>query len=193
MLPIISTKRIKTQKKNNMQKDEAVVTCDLLFKEYRQRLDDTQSTPDDISSCYEKYRWSRDLLNATVLKQHENEYFHIVNMNDDNKLWQKIDWGGNLKTTVSNNHPDILDLANHFETLYQPLPDEDVEELSKLTSNVYIPANDDIIPEHELKIVAASMKKGGWDYSISVLKLLMRCIPTCMLYAIPKKGNLLLP
>ena len=57
------------------------------------------------------------------------------------------------------------------------------------------------------------MKKGGWDYSLSVLKLLMRCIPTCillplnaiffvsyplkvalsMLYAIPKKGNSMLP
>ena len=90
MLPIISTKRIKTQKKNNMQKDEVVVTCDLLFKEYRQRLDDTKSTLDDISSCYEKYQRSRDLLNATVLKQHENEYLHTINMNDDSKLWQKM-------------------------------------------------------------------------------------------------------
>ena len=155
----------------------------------------------------------KGLIKCYSIETTWNEYLHIINMNDNSKLWQKIDWGGNLKTTVSHNHPDILDLANHFETLYQPLPDEEVEELSKLTSNVYISANDDIISEHELKIADASMKKGGWDYSLPVLKLLMRCIPTCILlllnaiffvsyplklalpmsYAIPKKGNLMLP
>ena len=83
--------------------------------------------------------------------------------------------------------------------------------MSKSSLSLPKPANDDIISEHELKIAAASMKKGGWDYSLPVLKLLMGCIPTCillllnaiffvsyplkliLLYAIPKKGNLMLP
>ena len=84
---------------------------------------------------YKKYQEARSFLNASVLKRHESEYAEIINAKDDRKLWNKIDWGGNIKTVNLKNHPDITDLADHFETLYEPLPHEDNEELNNLSSD----------------------------------------------------------
>ena len=109
----------------------------------------------------------------------------------------------------SKNHPDITDLADYFETLYEPLPHEDMKELNNLSPDVYIPINDDPINDRELSLAASPMKKGGWDYSLSVFKLLMCNILGCILllintmfyfnypiklaisilHAIPKTGN----
>ena len=60
----------------------------------------------------------------------------------------------------SKNHPDITDLADH------------------------LPINDDPINDGELSLAASPMKKGGWDYSLSVSKLLMCNIPGCILLLI---------
>ena len=209
--PIITAERIK-RKPVVVNPDVAVTTCDALFKSYVSCLSDGNCTQDDITAAYNVYQESRCFLNSHVLKQHENEYSVIINSKDDRKLWNKIDWGGNINRSYPKNHPDIADLAEHFETLYQPLPNEDVNELNNLVSEVYIPLTDDQITERELAISASLMKKGGWDYSVSIIKLLISTCPAVilllmnamfffaypvklamsMLHAIPKVGNLMI-
>lgn len=213
VIPIITAERTKTTKSTATSHDEVINNCDILFKQYLQCLDDDKSTQEALTASYNEYQEARSSLNNAVLMQHENEYTEIIKAKDDRKLWNKIDWGGNMKTVNSKNHPDITDLADHFETLYQPLPQEHITELDNLTSDVYIPINDDPISDRELVSAASSMKKGGWDYSLSVLKLMVSSIPGCILllinamfffaypiklaisvlHAIPKTGNLMLP
>ena len=181
VIPIITVEKIKVYRSNNPNYDEVVNNCDTLFKEDVKCLNGKNATQEIIMLRYNKYQEARSFWNASVLKRHESEYAEIINAKDDRKLWNKIDWGGNIKTVNSKNHPDITDLADHFETLYEPLPHEDTEELNNLSSDVYIPINDDPINDRELSLAASPMKKGGWDYFLSVLKLLMCNIPGCIL------------
>ena len=75
---------------------------------------------------------------------------------------------------------------------------------------MYIPITDDTITSKELYCVSSTMKRGGYDFSLEVLKLLMACLPPLLLIlfnpmfyvvypvkfgmsilsTIPKKGNL---
>ena len=118
---------------------------------------------------------------------------------------------GKLRNNNSK-HPEITDLAEYFETLYQPMVENEMEKMYELRSNVYIPVDDDVIVMGELKSAALAMKKRGWDFSLPILKILMKCIPTILLllmnllffcvyplqltlsilHAIPTTGNLLL-
>ena len=73
---------------------------------------------------------------------------------------KKINWSGKLECSNST-HPEISELSEHFENLYQPLEVNEMVKLNELTSHVYIPINDDVITERELEFAASSMKKGG--------------------------------
>ena len=81
--------------------------------------------------------------------------------------------------------------------------------MERLHTNTYIPITDDPITAGEINSACSKMRKGGYDYSLEVLKLLMKCISpailifpnllfyvsfpvklaTSMLSAIPKKGD----
>ena len=190
--------------------DEHLSRCDTLFEEYLSCLDNLDLYGHNIHERYKRYQEARNSLTLEVLKRHESSYSRILNARDDKKLWRKINWGGKFSNEKPLMHPSIEDLADHFETLYQPLTDESLQEMDTLHSNIYIPANDDAIDEHELKYAASNMKTDGWDFSLNVLKILMISIPNCILlllnsiffiaypwklamsilHAIPKKGNL---
>ena len=101
-------------------------------------------------------------------------------------------------------------MSDYFERMYQPLDLNEKDEMKNLHSDVYIPINDDPITHNELHYAASKMKKGGYDFSLEVLKLLMLCIAPLLLIlfnlifyvtypkkfgmsilsTIPKKGNL---
>ena len=183
-------------------------SCDTLFQTYA--TCSRGRDEDKTVAAYTAYQSKRVALNKTLLEQHETEYLKILTANDDHQLWQKINWSGKMGGK-SNNRPDVAELADHFSQLYEPLDSAESEEMGALHSLVYIPANDDAINERELKAAASSMKKGGWDFSLPVLKMLLQCVPATMLllmnllffcfyplklalsilHAIPKTGNLM--
>ena len=207
---IITSRKTPKSSEIRTNVDDSFGRCDLAFRKYIQSVDKDDDN-DDINRYYREYQNERNLLNTNILRKHEDEYRQILILNDDKKLWQKIDWSGNIKNEPSKTHINIENLRDHFETLYQPLPGEDNDALEHLTSELYIPVNDDHISTEELSSAAASMRKGGWDYSLTVLMLLIRGIPSCllmllnamffyayplkptlsMLTAIPKTGNLM--
>ena len=204
----------KMKKVNNAESvhiiDNAFEECDILFDKYTNCLTNNDNF-EDIDVALSNYQIGRNNLNQMISKKHESEYVNILNAKDDHALWQRINWSGKLRNNNSK-HPEITDLAEHFETLYQPMEENEMEKMYELRSNVYIPVNDDVIVMGELKSAALAMKKGGWDFSLPVLKLLMKCIPNILLllmnllffcvyplkltlsilHAIPKTGNLLL-
>ena len=211
--PILTVARIRNA---NMRPKEhtvenVIVRCDQLFKQYTDNLNDSTCSIEDVRVSYENYQKQRGSLNKAILQGHEDEYLKVMDTKDDHALWQKINWSGKLNSKP-NKSPDICELAEHFETLYKPVEAHENEQIKSLQSPVYIPANDDEITEHELNIAVSSMKKGGWDYSLPVLKMLMQCIPAVLLlllnllffcvyplklalsilHAIPKTGNLML-
>ena len=186
--------------------------CDRLFKKYVDGLSDEHCSDQRRKMNCESYQKQRNTLNNINMMKHENEYSNILKSGDDKKLWNKINWSGKL-TSPPTNQPNVSELADHFETLYQPLEEENFIELQEIKSNVYIPATDDAITANELDNAAMEMKKGGWDYSLPVLRVMMSCVSVCMLmlcnaiffhrfplqlalsilHAIPKTGNLSLP
>ena len=101
-------------------------------------------------------------------------------------------------------------MSNYFEQLYQPLDLNENNEMKNLDTNIYIPITDDPISDNELSYAFKKMKKGGYDFSLAVLNLLMSGFSPLLLIlfnlifyvayplkfgmsllcAIPKKGNL---
>ena len=122
-----------------------------------------------------------------------------------------IDWSGNANVESPKNHPSINELSEHFINLYEPI-DQD-EKIHTLNSNITIPVTDLPFTADEVFAASRHMKTGGYDYPISVLKVILSTIlPTIlfllnhifynsypsklaisMLSVIPKFGNLSLP
>ena len=102
-------------------------------------------------------------------------------------------------------------MCEHFINLYDLMKDD--EDISTFHSDVYIPLTDDSITMKKIHESSSQMKKGGYDYSVSILFLMLSCIAptilyllnimffngfplklcTALLYVIPKSGSLLLP
>ena len=159
---------------------------------------------------YRIYQDERNKINSITLKKQERIYENIINSKDNKKLWQQIDWSGNYNRREPVNKPDIREMANHFEELYSPMDENENEEIIALQSTVSIPINDDIITTEEMNTAVKNMKKGGYDYSLDVLFLVMSCLSMCLLKllnimfffkypvtlalsiltTIPKKGNM---
>ena len=160
--PILTASKVKKPKFVRMENlvENTVTVCDNLFKKYAECLNDI--TCDEVAVCesYDNYQKERGVLNRIILDTHEKEYKNIMKINDDHGLWQKINWSGKLECSNST-HPEISELSEHFENLYQPLEVNEMVKLNELTSHVYIPINDDVITERELEFAASSMKTGG--------------------------------
>ena len=128
---------------------------------------------------------------------------------DDRKLWNEINWAGKYKSR--NENPIHIDtMADYFENLYEPLDKHEKVELNELHTDVYMPVTDDPITVNEITDAVSETKKGGYDYSLSVLNLFVNVLlpfftlffnmcfymsypvklALSMLCAIPKKGNL---
>ena len=116
-----------------------------------------------------------------------------------------------MKKSSPSNHPQIEELSEHFRLLYEPL--EEDGDLKSLRSEVYIPVTDDEISSAEVFDAFKTMKKGGYDFPLSCLRLLISVLGSTLLLlmnlmllgsypiqlclslmsAIPKLGNLRLP
>ena len=212
IIPILTKcKMPKTREIPQNETSNQMVICNSCFNTYLDTLKNSNNE-DEINQSYLKYQCERRKLNKVTLNEHENCYRAILQSKDDKKLWDKINWSGSLESKGAKGQPLTSELAEHFEELYQPPPDEDVEQIKNLTSNVYIPITDDPITPDDISNAAKQMKKGGWDYSLAVLNILLTVTPLCLLHlmniifflcypfklclsllsAIPKKGNLLL-
>ena len=128
------------------------------------------------------------------------------------KLWKNIDWKGNI-SSVNTEKPPLEDLALHFEGLYASNDEDELSKVSNLSSHTYIPLLDDPISQRDLNNAMKGMKKGGYDYSVQILKILSQIMsPLLLLFfnlmfyvsypislakslliALPKKGKLSLP
>ena len=210
LIPVI--KECKYTKKQVMQDNscsEKMQQCNTLFMSYIGTLN-TANNEEEIKQAYSLYQSERNNLTRLTFEEHENSYRTILSSKDDKKLWSKINWSGSFDCKRTAGQPPTCELAEHFRELYQPNEEEDINEIRNLRSNTHIPVTDEAISVDELNAAAKQMKKGGWDYSLMVLQLLVTMIPTCLLhlmnimfffcypaklclsllYAIPKKGNL---
>ena len=190
--------------------DESSLTmkeCDESFKKYLNEITTNGDNTNISSQLYDEYQRKRNKLNSEMFTAVNNKYKCIVECDDTKRLWSSINWSGDMHSTP-NNHPPIEELSEHFSNLYEPI--EDDGDLESLTSEVYIPETDDPITAAELDEASKQMKKGGYDFPITCLMLLMSTIGgvvlllmntilfgnfpsrlcTSLLSAIPKSGNL---
>ena len=197
--------------KKNIVNLEDVKECDRRFKRYLSTVNNIECNEACIRDAYSNYQQSRNLLNLNLLKKCTNEYKQAIETHDDKRLWKMIDWSGNANFSAPKTHPSIKELAEYFTTLYEPIDNDG--NLQDLKSDVSIPVTDDEISSEELRKAAQQMKKGGYDYPTSVLRLLTSTlmIPLLFLFnnilfnnypkkfcialmsVIPKIGNLSLP
>ena len=76
----------------------------------------------------------------------------------------------------------MLEMSEHFQILYEPLADDG--ELDHLTTNVYIPVTDDRIEMDEVQKGCNQMRSRGFNFTITVLYLIMSCIAPVILYVL---------
>ena len=171
-------------------------------------------TPCDVEKTrklYNHYQEKRNELNhkwSTSKNGLHQKYKLIVDNKNSKDLWRAIDWSGEIKKSAPLQHPHIEELSEHFTTLYEPIKNDG--DISQLNSNTDIPETGDAITLRELIESGSQMKKGGYDYYLSMLKLLLPSVAgvvlllmntilfdkfpvnlcTSVLTAIPKSGNL---
>ena len=185
--------------------------CDIAFKTYNEMLHNASYSEQDIIAALNNYQIQRRSLHNALTKEANDKFKVVIESHDDKKIWNLIDWSGNLRKSASNTHPPVIQMREHFQTLYEPIKSDG--DINTLTSEVHIPVTDVAISMNEVQVGFQQMKKGGFDYPISVLLLIMSRIAPVILYllnlmffngfplklcmslltAIPKTGNLLLP
>ena len=104
-------------------------------------------------------------------------------------------------------------MASYFEELYRSDDIDEITKISNLKTGTYIPILDDPISSVDINLAMKDMKKGGYDYSINILHILVNIMsPILLLFfnimffvsyplqlarslliSLPKKGNLSLP
>ena len=180
--PILKCNKIKRANvvDDNDSTSEAIKLCDDLYLEYVTALKNSSHDCNDRYTVYQVSRNKRNKLNASVFSSHERKYKSIIQNNDDRMLWKNINWSGKYN---SENNPKIpiQVMADYFEKLYEPLDLNETKEMESLHTNTYIPITDDPITAGEVNGTYSKMRKGGYDYSLEVLKLLMKCISPAIL------------
>ena len=136
----------------------------------------------------------------------------MIDSKSSKDLWKSIDWKGNVSSSAKMK-PSNEELAVHFEKLYSCDNDEESSMINELTTDAYVSALDDPITNEEINSAMNEMKKGGFDYGLNILKILMQLmspilvllfnimfyveypatLARSLLTALPKKGNLSLP
>ena len=136
----------------------------------------------------------------------------MIDSKSSKDLWKSIDWKGNVSSSAKVK-PSNEELAVHFEKLYSCDNDEESSMINKLTTDAYVSALIDPITNEEINRAMDEMKKGGFDYGLNILKILMQLMSPILvllfnimfyveypatparslLTALPKKGNLTLP
>ena len=167
---------------------------------------------DDPEAAYRKYQAARNCITSDMYSKEHRKWKNLLKNDNPKALWQHIDWKGNLsKSEIV--RPTNDELALHFEKLYSCSDQEESAKIEQLSTDTYIPALDDPITMNNVNAAMKEMKKGGYDYSIEILKVLVSTVsPLLLLFfnimfyvaypvslaksllsALPKKGNLSLP
>ena len=188
--------------------EEAMDECDKTFKEYLYEINNNPQNINGIRKLYAVYQNKRNTLNRKLDATTNQRYKSIIDTNDSRKLWSSINWTGDIKNPTASNHPPIEELSEHFSNLYDPI--EGDGDIQSLRSDIYIPETDDAITNAEIAEASNQMKKGGYDFSLKALMLLLSTITSVILLlmntilfnnfpsrlcisllsAIPKTGNL---
>ena len=183
-------------------------SCDESFNNYLDLIKIQPNNLDEIKQAYEIYQSKRNDLHVHYVERAYNQYKNVLQSNDGKKLWKMISWSGKLDNTTPAVHPPFEEIIEHFESLYEPLKGEC--DITTLKSDVYIPVTDDPITLQEVSSTVRLMKKGGYDYPLTVLHMLLSSIAmvflfllnailykgfpslirTSILSVIPKSGNL---
>ena len=184
---------------------DAYKKCDNLYHEYLQTL---KNKPGDAIHKYNLYQESRNKLNGAVFASQGKIFKSILENKDDRRLWNNINWFGKYKDDSGHGIP-VQIMADYFEKLYEPLEINESNEMNNLHTDMYVPITDDPITMREMNEAHSKMKKGEYDYSLDVMKLLLSVLApttlvffnllfyvtypvkmaTSLLFAIPKKGK----
>ena len=205
--PILKSNRVTKKRENERQISPDFNECNTLYNRFQEAR---QGNVDDseLNKALVEYQEARKKLNKDICSQHEKHYKSILDKNDTQKLWKEINWSGKYKNQEVSIHVDTM--ADYFEKFYEPLDTNECKEFDALHTNMNIPITDDPITAAEIMSAAHKTKKGGYDYSLSVLQLftgillpfitllLNSCffvsypneLALSILCAIPKKGNL---
>ena len=132
--------------------------CDKSFLHYFKLLSDSMCTPRDIAVSYEHYQSKRNMLNKRLVEKYDNDYRSVINSHDDQKLWNLIDWSGEMNKSTPKLPPSINEMSELFTELYEPMQNDG--DVDSLESNVYMPVTDDPITIDEIYTSANQMKKG---------------------------------
>ena len=182
------------------------------FVKYQNNLHDDSKSENEIENSLEQYKICRKELTHEMFQVETGNWNKLVNNKNSKELWNKIDWNGNTSHTP-NKHPMLDDLVNHYEDLYSRDDPTEPQKIANLSSSTYIPILDDPISQHDINYAMKDMKKGGYDYKLPVLQMVVSMflpiivlimnfmfylhypvsLACSLLVALPKKGNLLLP
>ena len=179
------------------------------FESYQDSLEDNSAkSPEE---AYQEYQHARNGITGEMHKSEFEKWDHLVK-SESKTLWENIDWKGNLSKDVGN-RPTNDELALHFEKLYTCDDPAEAANIEQLQTDNYVPELDDPITQSEIDSAMKEMKKGGYDYSLNILRILVKfmspillllfnimffvsypaILATSLLCALPKKGNLSLP
>ena len=201
--------RIKPPKKDEIPR-EKMEKANIAFENYVNSL--SGDSPDTPQEAFDKYQTARNSITSEMYKSEFDKWTRLVNEEPSKTLWQHIDWKGNLNK-CADVRPSNEELAIHFEKLYECDDPEEAKKIEELVSPNYVSSLDDPITKKEIDEAAKEMKKGGYDYNLDVLRLLVGLMSPVMvlffnimfyisypatlalslLCALPKKGNLALP
>ena len=165
----------------------------------------------DEEEMWNNYQESRNKVTKEICKSEAQRWHEVTSDTDSKRMWNKIDWKGGVTKDVTNS-PIFEDLTLHFERLHENGKD-DLQKISELKSDVYIPEMDKPITKDELDNAMKLMKNGGYDHKIDMFRKIVNVMsPIILLFlnilfyiaypmklaislliAIPKKGNLSLP
>ena len=135
------------------------------MRQYAPKLSTHNDSPlHDIEASYQVYQEKGNEMNRNMLQNYHSNYKNAIGTRDDRKLWSMIDWSGNDNVKPPTNHPSVYALPG----LYEPIQEESIDTLQ---SNITISITDDPITLAEVYDASNQMKKGEYDYPISVLKV----------------------
>ena len=178
-LDILELKLKEIHSRNKIKKSTKHSTPDKMhdankaFDNYMETLNDPNSNEDIVNERFERYMITRSALNKDIIREETNKWNSYLKENDSKNFWAYVDWKGNLGKNKSTVSPTMNEFEIFFQDLYSCADKDEVTEIMNIETNVTIPILDDPITENEINEAFNSMKKSGYDYSISVLRTLV--------------------
>ena len=168
---------------------------------------------EDIQRSLDDFIQARKHLSYNILETETNRWNAVIRGKDSKQLWKLIDWNGSVNNNNIASQPNINSLKNHFKNIYQAENPSEIANITEVTTNVCIPLLDDPIIKADVDEAMKNCKKGGYDYLLPILQMLVsHMLPLILilfnimfytiyplklacslLFAIPKKGNLKIP